>query len=134
MADHPKFLDSRLQTSLFHPIHPTDMLEGFLAKVDTYDIVIFLSEDEGYKWPAAERIQKELISTRSLRWPSADDAGELRLDNSLLRKLEKAVNKFEFVDSIYVENDRFFKTGLFVNIYANKMNKDKKMPQEYEEI
>jgi len=123
MNSHPAYLESRFETALFHPIHPTELLENFLSDMNGFDAVIFLSRDKTNDWPAAKRMQEEVIATRSERWPAVSDSNELMLDDSSLRVLQDARKDFELSETIYVENNRFFTGGMYINLYARRDRK-----------
>lgn len=118
VENHDKFLDSELTTRLFHPIHPTDMLEDFIKEMDNYDVIIFLSNNKDYDWPSAIKLGKEIVEVRKFRWPKPEGLKELELDNNILKKLDIVKDKFELVDKIYVEPSRvLIYEDLFINIY-----------------
>lgn len=120
MNSHHAYLDSRFETALFHPIHPTELLEDFLSNINGYDIIIFLSRDRANKWPEAGSMQEEIISTRSERWPPVADSQDLKLNDASLRMLQDAKKDFELNETIYVENNRFFTGGMYINLYARR--------------
>lgn len=118
IENYDRFLDSKLIILLFHPIHPTEMLEDFIKEMDNYSLIIFLSNNKEYDWPSAIKLGKEIVEVRKFRWPKPEDLKELELDNNILKKLDIVKDKFELVDKTYVEPSRvLIYEDLFINIY-----------------